>query len=167
LAEATVTRLAALLLERAMAAVELQSGSPLLGRIASYFAMLTNGAYQNIVNEDAAGGGLALAMVPADIPNERKRVADLSEGTRDQLFLALRLAAIEDHVASAPPLPFIGDDILQTSDDARAGAALRALLELSQHVQVILLTHHQHIVSLADALPKGCAHVCMITKQAA
>jgi uncharacterized protein YhaN len=165
--EAVVTRLAALLLERAMGAVESQTGSALLSRIGGYFRTLTNGAYQSIMNEDAEDGRLALVMVPADMPNERKRVEALSEGTRDQLFLALRLAAIEDHVASAPPLPFIGDDILQTSDDVRATAALQALLELSQHVQVILLTHHQHIVSLADALPKGCVHVCDIAREAA
>jgi uncharacterized protein YhaN len=160
LEEALLARLAALLLERAMAAVEGKSGSGLLGRIGDYFCTLTGGAYRGIVTEETEDGRLALAMVPANVPHEQKSVAALSEGTRDQLYLALRLAAIEDHVANAPPLPFIGDDILQTSDDSRAIASLHALRDVSHHVQVILLSHHQHVVELARALPAGCVHVC-------
>ena len=81
-------------------------------------------------------------------------MGELSEGTRDQLYLALRLVAVEDHVQNAPPLPFVADDILQTFDDVtRARAALEALVGLSQHVQVILLTHHPHHASRS---PRGC-----------
>jgi uncharacterized protein YhaN len=35
-------------------------------------------------------------------------------------------------------------------DDARAGAALRALEALSRKTQVLLFTHHQHHVALAN-----------------
>jgi uncharacterized protein YhaN len=86
-------------------------------------------------------------------------VDELSEGTRDQLFLALRLVAIEDHLDASPPLPFVADDILQTFDDARATATLRALLELSERTQVLVLTHHEHVLDLAGALPAGTVHV--------
>jgi uncharacterized protein YhaN len=167
LEEALLARLSGLLLERAMGAVEANSGSALLARIGGYFRTLTGGAYERIVSEDGEDGRLVFKLVPTDHPDERNEVKSLSEGTRDQLFLALRLAAIEDHVTTAPPLPFVGDDILQTSDDARAFAALHALLSLSQHVQVILLTHHRHIVDLAERLPAGCVHICDITRLAA
>ena len=53
----------------------------------------------------------------------------LSEGTQDQLFLALRLATLEDHATRAEPLPFVGDDLFVTFDEARTAAALRALAE--------------------------------------
>ena len=50
----------------------------------------------------------------------RVPVAGMSEGTRDQLFLALRLALLE--LRKAEPLPFIGDDLLRASTrSARAG----------------------------------------------
>jgi len=87
-----------------------------------------------------------------------KQVGELSEGSRDQLFLALRIAALEAYVRDNPPLPFIADDVLQTFDDARAAAALRALLDLSAFVQVIVLTHHPHVQALAGALPAGTVH---------
>ena len=158
-----LARLAGALLGHAMEAVEAQNSSALLARISQYFRTVTDGAYDRVVTEDDGDGGLALAMIPHDLPHEQKLVDQLSEGTRDQLYLALRLAAIEDHVATAPPVPFIGDDILQTSDDTRAHAALRALLDLSHRVQVIVLTHHPHILQLAQSLPEGAVHVCEVS----
>jgi uncharacterized protein YhaN len=97
-----------------------------------------------------------------DFPDERQSVQELSEGTRDQLYLALRLAAVEAHAAVAPSLPFIGDDILQTFDDDRALAAMRVLGEISQRVQVILLTHHRHVLDLAARLPADTVHICRL-----
>ena len=54
---------------------------------------------------------------------------------------------------TAPALPFVADDILQTFDDARTRAAMQALIGLSQHVQVIVLTHHPHLLDVAAGLP--------------
>ena len=168
LEEAALLQLASAMLGQAMEAVEAKGSSALLTRIGAFFRMLTDGGYDRIVTADDGAGGLALSMIPHDFPDEPKSVAELSEGTRDQLFLALRLAAIEEHVAAAASLPFIGDDILQTFDDARATAAFRALLALSQDVQVILLTHHRHLLDMAPlrclaarcmcARPRAAAH---------
>jgi uncharacterized protein YhaN len=156
LREALAARLAAALLGQAMEAVEREGGSDLLTRIAGWFARLTGGAYRSVATEPGEDGRPVLVAVPADRPDELKRVDQLSEGTRDQLFLALRLEA----VAHADCLPFIADDILQTFDDVRAEAALEALLELSERVQVIVLTHHLHILDLAGRLPAGRVHIC-------
>jgi len=40
-------------------------------------------------------------------------------------------------------------------DDDRAGAALRVLLQLSEKTQVILFTHHSHLVDIARKLPEN------------
>ena len=98
-------------------------------------------------------------------PDERKAVKDLSEGERDQLFLALRMAAIEDHVATTSPLPFVCDDILQTFDDDRATAAMQALVQLSENVQVILLSHHRHLAGLSARLAPDRVHLCEIRSE--
>ena len=161
--EAALMHLAALLLDAALTQVEIAGTSVLLARIADLFRTITGGAYTRIEVEEQSDGSAGLIAVQAAFPDERKAVKDLSEGERDQLFLALRLAAIEDHVATAPPLPFVCDDILQTFDDERATAAMRALLQLSEHVQVILLSHHRHLLALAERLPAESVAVCRMT----
>jgi len=86
-------------------------------------------------------------------------VDGMSEGTRDQLYLALRLAAIEQHGAGHEPMPVILDDLLVTFDDDRAVATLPILRELGTRTQVLLFTHHRHLVELArSTLPEGAAH---------
>jgi uncharacterized protein YhaN len=158
--EALVYHTAALLLGRALEAIEKSGDSRLLQRIGVIFQTLTGGAYSRVVTELNDDGAARLGLVQRDFPEERQSIDQLSEGTRDQFFLALRVAAIEDHVAGTEPLPFIGDDILQTFDDDRALAALRVLAELSHHTQVIVLTHHRHVMDLADRLPEGTAFQC-------
>jgi len=158
--DALVYHTAALLLGRALEVIEKSGDSRLLQRLGCIFQTLTGGAYTRIVTDLDDDGTAHLGLIQRDFPEERQTVEQLSEGTRDQFFLALRVAAIEDHVASADPLPFIGDDILQTFDDNRALAALRVLTELSQHTQVIVLTHHRHVLDLANQLPGGTIFQC-------
>jgi uncharacterized protein YhaN len=76
----------------------------------------------------------------------------MSSGTRDQLYLALRLASLEWRLASHEPMPFILDDILVNADDARSKAALKILGELAARTQIILFTHHRRIVDEATQL---------------
>ncbi len=60
-----------------------------------------------------------------------------SEGTVDQLYLALRLAVAE---ALTPEAPLILDDALVRFDDQRLGAALQLLQKLAEGRQIILFT---------------------------
>jgi len=73
----------------------------------------------------------------------------MSEGTRDQLYLALRLAYIEDYADRTEPVPFIGDDIFQTFDDDRTESGIRAFASTSGVFQPILFTHHLSVVAIA------------------
>ncbi len=158
--EALLYHTASLLLSQALDAVEQSGGSEMLRRLSAIFQALTCGLYSRVASEPDDNNRADLVMIQRDFPEERQRIGQLSEGTRDQLFLALRVAAIEDHLKSAEPLPFIGDDILQTFDDDRALATLRVLADLSQHTQVVLLTHHRHILELAAHLPEGTVFEC-------
>jgi uncharacterized protein YhaN len=74
----------------------------------------------------------------------------LSEGTRDQLYLSLRLAALDMHLGQAHVLPFIADDLFINFDDRRSVAGLRALGELSRKTQVMFLTHNDHILPMVS-----------------
>ena len=63
----------------------------------------------------------------------------LSEGTRNQLYLAVRLAICE-LVLSEEACPLVLDDVLAAFDDRRAKDTLRLLKELGSERQIILLT---------------------------
>lgn len=74
------------------------------------------------------------------------------ELTRDQLYLALRLSALELHLEQTVALPFIADDLFINYDDGRAKAGLHALAKLSVKTQVIFLTHHDHLIPVAQSV---------------
>ena len=98
---------------------------------------------------DDKGVPLILAKTPADGSLD---VASLSTGARDQLYLALRLAALEHFVQQDRHLPLILDDLFVHFDDDRTEAGLRVLQGLSAHVQVLLFTHHERIAAQAQAV---------------
>lgn len=127
-----------------------ESRGPLLERASGYFARITCGEFTGLdLDRDADGNGVLVAMRPND--DQPVNVQDgLSEGTADQLFLALRLAAIAIEAASgAERMPLIIDDVLMSFDDDRARATLEVFGELAERTQVVFLTHHAHLVELA------------------
>ncbi len=75
----------------------------------------------------------------------------MSEGTRDLLYLALRVAAVEDTVAAGARLPFLADDLFVNYDDERARAGFEVLAELATRTQVLFFTHRHHLVEEAQA----------------
>jgi uncharacterized protein YhaN len=54
-------------------------------------------------------------------------VEGMSKGTRDQLYLSLRLAYLEEYASKAESVPFIGDDLLTSSDENRTTRGLKAM----------------------------------------
>ena len=133
---------------------------PLLIKANAYLKTLTNNSLVAIVPTDADGKkSLQLQRVESEekfaINFEAGNIEAgegstfLSDGTADQLFLALRLAGIENNLEKLEePLPVILDDILINFDDARALSTLRCLAGFSSKTQVILFTHHQHLLKL-------------------
>jgi uncharacterized protein YhaN len=89
-------------------------------------------------------------LVARRFDGERAQVVGLSEGTRDKLFLALRLALLERRTSE--PMPFIADDLLTSFDEARTLAALRLLAAAGQKRQIILFTHHRRVADFATWL---------------
>jgi uncharacterized protein YhaN len=125
----------------------------MLAAAARWFARLTGGRWRDL-RPEWSGEQQVLGAVRDD--GARLRVDQLSEGAADALFLALRMAAIEVRLGSAPPVPLLLDDVLASFDDARAALALEALAELGQRNQVVYFTHHAHLVEIARrATPAG------------
>ncbi|HNA86751.1 MAG TPA: hypothetical protein PLB04_14335, partial [Nitrospira sp.] len=78
-------------------------------------------------------------------------VEEMSEGTADQLYLALRLAALDIRREAHPQMPLVLDDALITSDDRRVAHILRALARFAGEGQVLIFTHHRHLLDVARA----------------
>jgi len=76
----------------------------------------------------------------------------LSRGTREQVFLALRLALVRDLERHGVHLPVVIDDALVNFDDARALAAARVLMEFvgdePGERQMLVLTCHAHVARI-------------------
>ncbi|WP_043176159.1 chromosome segregation protein SMC, partial [Burkholderia ambifaria] len=122
-----------------------QKQGPMLRRAGEIFAGLTLGEFARLTVDTER---TPPALYARRTKGTSVEVAGLSEGTRDQLFLALRIAALELQLASRTALPFVADDLFINFDDARAKAGLEALRDLSARTQVLFLTHHDHLLPL-------------------
>ncbi len=120
-----------------------QKQGPMLAHAGAIFSKLTMGRYSKLF-VDYEKTPLSLSALRAD--GRHVEVSGMSEGTRDQLYLALRLAAVEMHLDKSKPLPFIADDLFVNFDDERSTAGLEALRELSTKTQVLFLSHHDHLL---------------------
>ncbi len=120
---------------------------PILKAASRYFKDITLDSFSSLRTDLDDQGKSILTGVRPD--GAWVRVEGMSNGTRDQLYLALRLATLESRLASGNPMPFIVDDILINFDDGRAAATLKALADLAEKNQVILFTHHLRVVEIA------------------
>lgn len=147
-------RLASAVLNRVVQLYRDQHQGPLLSRAADVFARITLGSFSGLTVDYEDDRQVLLGVRPdaARVP-----VIGMSQGARDQLFLSLRLAAIEQHIEGRGPFPVIVDDLLVQFDDDRAVATLEVLSELSAKTQVLFFTHHRHLVELAEASKLGAA----------
>ena len=147
-------RLAAAVLRRGIERYRESNQNKILQRAEQFFARLTLGRYTRL-RAEYDGDGASIRCLRGD---ESLQVRDkvMSDGTLDQLYLSLRLASIEQHLALQEPMPLVLDDIFIHFDDERAKAGLEVLAEVSTKTQVLLLTHHARNLELArQVLPPG------------
>lgn len=143
-------KIAALILEQQIEDYRRKNQAPVLARAGRLFSRLTLNSYANLRDElDDSKTPVLLGVRPN---NDEVPMDGMSDGTRDQLYLALRLATLEQHLKKGEPMPFIVDDILIGFDDNRTRVCLEVLSELAQSTQVLLFTHHKRVLELADGI---------------
>ena len=126
----------------------------ILEAASNYFEMLSVGSFAGLKADFDDKGDPVLKAVRAT-DNTPLGISDLSDGARDQMFLALRLGALARHIQKSGSIPFIVDDVLVHFDDQRSFAALQALAGLAAKTQIIFFTHHKHLLALAaKAVPQ-------------
>ena len=127
--------------------------SPELNALAGgWMSRLTGGKYEKVtldreLRATAEQGG---ELVP-------RPVLVLSQGTADQLYLAVRLAICQLVLPGEEPCPIVLDDALANFDDGRMALALDCLTELARERQILLLTCH----SREGAYLSGREGVCV------
>lgn len=119
----------------------------MLTSAAAHFTAMTCGSFSSL-RADLDEHGKAILVGIRASSGEAVQISQMSDGTCDQLYLALRLASIEAWLQKHEPLPLVVDDILINFDNERALATLKQLVVLSRKIQVIFFTHHIHLIDL-------------------
>jgi len=152
-AEYAQKRMAAVLLGREIQRFAEANQGPILTGTSDLFRRMTLGRYRGITSGFSNDDQAILLCRRRD--GETVGVEDLSDGTRDQLYMGLRLAALEHHMVHNESMPLIVDDVLVTFDDPRSAATLQIMGELAGETQVLFFTHHQRLVELArEVIPE-------------
>ena len=142
-------KIAAKILSLAIERYRDKSQGPVLQRTSDFFKLITHGSFEGIrADFDGDGHPVLVGVRPGG--REIVGVSGMSDGTADQLYLALRMAGLQDYLKNNEPIPFIVDDILIKFDDDRAIAGIKGLARLSEQTQVIFFTHHRHLLDLVE-----------------
>ncbi len=124
---------------------------PVLAIASGLFAELTLGSFSGLKTDVDDRGEPILVGLRAD-SRQTLGVEAMSTGSRDQLYLALRLAGLQHRSTGGRSMPFIVDDILVNFDDARGLATLQVLAGLGRNTQLIIFTHHEQVADQAAAI---------------
>jgi len=123
-------------------------------RLASrYFGTMTRGAYVKVL----APLGENDLRVEETKSGTRKGPEALSRGTKEQLYLAMRLALAATYAEQLVALPLVADDILVNFDDARAAVTAALLGEYAaEGHQILAFTCHRRLADVfADQAPSA------------
>ncbi len=138
----TVLFIARETLQRAIAEWDRKS-QPEVYRLASHLlSLMTDGVWLQ-VRLSGDGSIEAVDALRTALPPHL-----LSLGTRQQLYLSLRLALLMTASEVGRGLPVVCDDVLVNFDDSRRRQAAKALAELARTRQVILFTCHKDVAAL-------------------
>lgn len=113
----------------------------LLRRAGEYLGTITDSRYTRLLLSDTEGE-VSFRLSHGDSPYPVPVTAPLSTGTREQVYLALRLAAVDQLDGSGERLPLFLDETLVNWDPARQDRALALLASLSKDRQVFVFTCH-------------------------
>ncbi|RIW30932.1 hypothetical protein D3H55_16240 [Bacillus salacetis] len=104
-----------------------------------YLGVLTNGEYAKIHSQQDSYFTIQRKDGMMFTPDE------LSQGTKEQVYIALRFALVLI-LKDAYPMPVIIDDGFVNFDEKRTEAVMKLLEQLKDEVQILFFTCHPHIL---------------------
>ena len=137
------------LLNAAVSRFEKDNQPEMIATVSRLLGQMTGGKY---IEFDRSGKQSVLIRRADGV----ERTPDqLSTGTREQLYLAIRLAYVLHYCDKNQPLPIVIDDVLVNFDEARTRQTLTVLADISRSAQVLFFTCHRHMVDLARSVVPG------------
>jgi len=136
------------LLEKALRRFEKEHQPELLAIINGIFLKITDGRYTQI----KASLDKDTPFRVVDSSGKEKTPDQLSTGTREQLYLAIRLGYLEHYGKKAESMPIIMDDVLVNFDDKRAKNTAQALMDIAVNKQIIMMTCHENTVKTFQSI---------------
>ena len=140
-------KLAEALLGEALRRHREKAQGPVVALAGDYFRLMTGGRFVRLLVDADSEAPVLLAQ---PVQGKAMDIAALSEGTADQLYLALRLAALQLQRKPDRMMPLVLDDVFMTADDERAAHMFRALEKFAATAQVLVFTHHHHLLGIAS-----------------
>lgn len=113
-----------------------------LREASSFFFQMTAGRYQRVF---APLGEQVIRVETAD--RRYLTVEQLSRGTVEQLYLAMRFALIQEFARRSVILPVIMDDILVDFDPVRLDRTAAVIREMARKHQVLFFSCHPHVAA--------------------
>ncbi len=125
------------LLERTRQKFERERQPRVVQHAQEFFSHITNQRYTRLF---VPIGERSITVM--DSAGATKRPQDLSRGTREQLYLALRFGLVREFGEHAERLPVVVDEVLVNFDPNRARLAAESFAALSETNQVLVFTCH-------------------------
>ena len=142
------------LLVQAREGYERERQPAVLKRASGYFKTFTGGKYRRIL--------VPLGENKPEVEKNdltRLKTSELSRGTAEQLYLAMRFALVREFAERVVSLPVLMDDILVNFDPTRMQAAVAAIGELSRQHQVLFFTCHPNMAQMLVEVDSGAKYV--------
>ena len=136
-----VRTIAESLIRQAQSKFEKERQPDVIRHAERFFLDVTDGAYQGVYSPLGSS-----EINVRDAAGNIRTPQQLSRGTREQLFLALRFGLILELGQRSERLPVIVDEALVNFDPARGTKAAGSFIDLSETNQVLVFTCHPQIV---------------------
>ena len=147
--------IAGVILERTQRKFEQERQPSVIRHAEEFFSNVTGQRYRRLY---APVGDQTITVT--DSSGRDRRPSELSRGTREQLYLALRFGLIREFGEHAESLPVVVDEALVNFDPERANLAARAFARLAETNQVLVFTCHR---TIADMFAEVGAQVVSIS----
>ena len=141
-----VNKVALYMLNKARTKYEKERQPSVIKAAEKIFTHTTQGRYKRIFKPMDLDDILIV-----DEHERTKGLLEMSRGTREQLYLAMRFGLIDEYEKRSEPLPIIMDDVFVNFDDDRNNKIIDRVKYFAKNRQIVILTCHKRTLEAYSA----------------